>query len=67
MLNHLALVIDLTENRLEKATVPFLRAQLVAQLDKLFARFDAEYLAFLQVAGQSHPMPIPSEEKKWAA
>jgi hypothetical protein len=47
MLNHLALIIDLREERLEKTSVPFLRRQIAAELEVLSARFQREYEAFL--------------------
>ncbi len=52
MLKHLAVVIDLREERLEKTTIPFLRQQISAQLEVLLKRFEAEYRAFLLATGQ---------------
>lgn len=58
MLTHLALVIDLTEDRLEKTSVPFLRTQINAQLEKLFQRFESEYQAFLAATGQAPSVAV---------
>jgi hypothetical protein len=55
MLTHLALVIDLREQRLEKTTVPFLQKQIRLELDKLFQRFETEYQNYLASSGQSDP------------
>ena len=38
MLTHLALVIDLTEERLERTEIPFLRKTLSEDLEKLLKR-----------------------------
>ena len=53
MLNHLALLIDLREDRLEKTTVPFLRRQMSVELETLLKRFETEYQEFLLTSGQS--------------
>ena len=53
-LTHLALIIDLKEERLEKSPIPFIRTQIRAELDGLFRRFEAEYQEFLAATGQSH-------------
>ena len=52
MLNHLALVIDLREERLEKTTIPSLRQQISSQLEVLLKRFETEYHAYLLATGQ---------------
>ena len=52
MLTHLALVIDLREERLERTTIPFLQRQLSAELEVLLKRFQTEYQEFLLAAGQ---------------
>jgi len=49
MLTHLALLIDLKEEHLEKTHVPFLRKQLRTELEDLYQRFRAEY--------REHPIP----------
>jgi len=55
MLTHLAVVIDLKEERLEKTEIPFLRKQLSEDLEKLLKRFETEYQEFLVSTGQSCP------------
>jgi hypothetical protein len=52
MLTHLALVIDLREERLERTTIPFLQRQLSAELEVLLQRFQTQYQEFLLTAGQ---------------
>jgi hypothetical protein len=58
MLNHLALIIDLREERLERTSVPFLRRQISAELEVLFKRFETEYQAFLLATGQAAPLEL---------
>ena len=58
MLTHLALVIDLREERLEKTTVPFLQKQIRLELDKLLERFETEYRNYLVVSGQGDPVTL---------
>jgi hypothetical protein len=55
MLTHLALVIDLREERLERTTIPFLRRQISSELEVLFKRFETEYQEFMLASGQSAP------------
>ena len=43
-LAHLALLIDLKEELLERTHAPFLRKQLTAELEELSRRFEAEFL-----------------------
>ena len=52
MLTHLALVIDVTEERLEKTEIPFLRKTLSEALEKLLKRFEVEYQEYLIATDQ---------------
>ena len=52
MITYLAISIDLQEERLEKNPIPFLRKQIVTDLEKLFKRFEAEYQEFMTTTGQ---------------
>ena len=56
MITYLAIVIDLQEERLEKNPIPFLRTQIVTDLEKLFKRFEAEYQEFILTTGQCPTM-----------
>jgi len=56
MLTHLALVIDLKEERLEKTEIPFLRKQLSEDLEKLLKQFESKYQEFLASTGQACPV-----------
>jgi hypothetical protein len=56
ILTHLALIIDLKEERLEKTHAPFLRRQLSAELEELFKRFQTEYQEFLISTSQEQPL-----------
>jgi len=60
MLTHLALVIDLKEERLEKTEIPFLRKQLSEDLEKLLKQFESEYRQFLLSTGQTCPAELLS-------
>ncbi len=53
-LTHLALLIDLLEDRMERTPIPFLRAQIRTELDRLCQRFDTEYHEFMAATGQNH-------------
>ena len=55
MLTHLALVIDLREERLERTTIPFLRRQISSELELLLKRFETEYQEFMLATGQNAP------------
>ena len=50
---HLASMIDAKETKLEKTTPPFLRRELVAELESLMRRFQVEYEQFLAATCQS--------------
>ncbi|MDR3403541.1 MAG: hypothetical protein P4L99_13670 [Chthoniobacter sp.] len=58
MLNYLALVIDLREERLEKTTIPFLQKQISTELEGLLERFQREYHEYLAATGQSDPAAL---------
>jgi len=58
MLNYLALVIDLREERLEKTTIPFLQKQISTELEALLERFQTQYQEYLMATGQGDPAAL---------
>jgi len=51
---HLAAMIDAKEIKLERTKTPFIRRQLMADLDSLVRRYQIEYQLSLEASLQSH-------------